>query len=380
MKQDNQETRTILLVDDEAGIRNVLSITLTHTGYTVVTAPDGETAMHLYKKHTPDIVVTDIKMPGIDGIELLKLIKEENPETEVIMITGHGDMGLAVQSLKYEAADFITKPIDTDTLELALEKACDRISINQKIKHYMEDLENLVDAKNKEINESEKLVTIGQTIAGMTHAIKNIAGGLKGSSFVLEQGIEQENREYMKKGWDMMKGNIDKITNLSLDLLNYAKTTSLDYRQILPSVPAREVYDLMKLRAEKLGIELRIHVEELESPVYMDPASVHTCLLNLVSNACDSFSDETCDDRNKQVSLFVKQTGNRSANYQVADNGSGIKRKIKERLFKHFITTKGTRGTGFGLMTTKKIVEEHSSGLKLKESSQQIPSINSNSE
>ena len=67
-------------------------------------------------------------------------------------------------------------------------------------------------------------MTIGQTIAGMSHAIKNIAGGLKGSSFVLEQGIELENREYLKQGWEMMKGNIDKITKLSLDLLNYAKT------------------------------------------------------------------------------------------------------------------------------------------------------------
>ena len=109
---------SILLVDDEEDIREVVGMSLTDIGYTVHSAENGEKAMDLFRSITPPIVMTDIKMPGIDGIELLQQIKRENPETEVVMITGHGDMDLAIKSLKYEATDFITKPINVEALKL----------------------------------------------------------------------------------------------------------------------------------------------------------------------------------------------------------------------------------------------------------------------
>ena len=92
---------TILLVDDEEGIRKVLGISLEDSGYTVHTAENGEKALEIFKKVRPPIVLTDIKMPGMSGIHLLQKIKSVNPDTEVIMITGHGDMDLAIESLKH---------------------------------------------------------------------------------------------------------------------------------------------------------------------------------------------------------------------------------------------------------------------------------------
>ena len=100
---------TILLVDDEPGIRKVLAISLQDSGYEVHTAANGNDALQLFKNINPPIVLTDIKMPDTDGIELLRKIKEVSPDTEVIMFTGHGDMDLAIKSLKYEATDFVTK-------------------------------------------------------------------------------------------------------------------------------------------------------------------------------------------------------------------------------------------------------------------------------
>ena len=134
----------ILLVDDEEGIRKVLGITLSDMGYDVETANSGEEALETYRKTRPHIVLTDIKMPGINGIELLGKIKKENPDTEVIMITGHGDMELAIQSLKLEATDFVTKPINDDVLEIALKRARERISMRQQLREYTENLEELV--------------------------------------------------------------------------------------------------------------------------------------------------------------------------------------------------------------------------------------------
>ena len=90
----------VLLVDDEEGIRKVLGISLTDMGYHVLCAEDGRQALKLFRQEKPPIVLTDIKMPGMDGIEVLRRIKQENPDTEVIVITGHGDMDLAIKSLK----------------------------------------------------------------------------------------------------------------------------------------------------------------------------------------------------------------------------------------------------------------------------------------
>lgn len=287
---------TILLVDDEEGIRNVLNITLGHAGFNVLLAPDGDKGLALFESQRPDIVITDIKMPGIDGIELLRRIKQIRPETEVIMITGHGDMDLAVKSLQYEASDFITKPIDSQEIETAVAKAVDRISINSRIQAYMDDLEFLIKEKDKKLDESQGLITIGQTVAGMSHVIKNIAGGLKGSSFILEQGIENENREYLVKGWEMMKGNIDKITNLSLDLLNYAKTSRLMRKQVDAVQPAVDVMDLMAHRAKEQKIDFTLVRPEKSVEIALDLDAVTNALFNLVSNAFDAFDSHFLKD------------------------------------------------------------------------------------
>jgi two-component system NtrC family sensor kinase len=128
--------KTILLVDDEDDLREVLDISLSDTGYDVLTAENGAQAMNILKETGVPVVITDIKMPGIDGIELLRKIKSNNPETEVIMLTGHGDLDLAIKSLKNEATDFVTKPINDDILEMAIQRAFDKILMRQKLKEY----------------------------------------------------------------------------------------------------------------------------------------------------------------------------------------------------------------------------------------------------
>lgn len=366
--ENKNKIYTILLVDDEEGIRNVLNITLTHAGFKVMLAPDGDTGFKVFKAQKPEIVITDIKMPGIDGIELLRQIKQISPETEVIMITGHGDMDFAVKSLQHEASDFITKPIDSEELELSVKKAVDRISINSRIKTYMDDLELLIREKDKAIDESQSLITIGQTVAGMSHVIKNIAGGLKGSSFILEQGIENENREYLVKGWEMMKGNIDKITNLSLDLLNYAKTSRLKLKKINPIQPVLELMDLLKPRAIEKKIIFTLSPLDEEYFVLVDKDAIYNAIFNLVTNAFDSFEKNMGNEKKiekseteekvKKVTISMEKETDWIV-YQVIDNGKGMDENISQSLFKEFITTKGAHGTGFGLMTTKKIIDEH---------------------
>ncbi len=120
----------ILVIDDERPTLTMFSLFLEAYGYTALTATSGEEGLDLFRKERPAIVFTDIKMPRMDGIEVLKQIKALDPHTEVIVITGHGDMDLALQSLNMDAADFINKPIQRRALEQALKRAEERLRLS----------------------------------------------------------------------------------------------------------------------------------------------------------------------------------------------------------------------------------------------------------
>jgi len=351
--------KSILLVDDEEGIRKVLRIVLSDMGYHVHSAQNGLEALRLFKAERPPIVLTDIKMPEMDGIELLRRIKKASPDTEVIMITGHGDMNLAIKSVKYEATDFVTKPINDEVLEIALNRAQERIAMRRKLNEYTHNLEQLVQDKTRKLVEAERLAAVGQTIAGLSHAIKNITGGLKGGAFVLEKGIELGDEKYLLQGWEMIKGNVDKITNLSMDLLNYAKATDLNVEACDPNKPAREVVDLMRPRAQALGIELVGDFSQNLPACRFDADLICRCLLNLVTNAIDACRNLDPDGPAKRVTVRSLKMAGWGVEYQVLDNGCGMEDGVRKNIFKRFISTKGSEGTGIGLMITKKIIDEH---------------------
>jgi PAS domain S-box-containing protein len=141
----------ILIVDDEEIIVRLLSMSLRSDGYETVTAFSGEQGLQVFKSESPDIVVTDIKMPGMDGLELLKKIKELDPEKEVIIVTGHGDIDSTIKALQYGASDFINKPVRDEALAIALERAKTKIAIREKLKEYTETLEFKIAEATEEI-------------------------------------------------------------------------------------------------------------------------------------------------------------------------------------------------------------------------------------
>lgn len=168
-------SRKLLLVDDEQGIRRVLGLSLQDRGYEVLTAEDGQQAWEIFCRQEPEIVLADIKMPGKDGIQLLGEIKDYSPGTEVIMVTGHGDMHLAIQSLKNQACDFVTKPIDDDALDIALSRAEEKISMRELLNRYTQDLEQKVQEQAARLVEAERVAAAGQILDRLTCALDNIA-------------------------------------------------------------------------------------------------------------------------------------------------------------------------------------------------------------
>lgn len=117
----------ILVIDDEKPTLDMFRLLLGAYGYNVLTAENGSAGLEIFKKEKPPIVFTDIKMPGMDGLEVLQGIKGIDPNTEVIVITGHGDMDLAVKALDLNATDFINKPIQRFDLDSALRRAKERL-------------------------------------------------------------------------------------------------------------------------------------------------------------------------------------------------------------------------------------------------------------
>ncbi len=133
---ENPFTWKIVLIDDEEDIRDVTSIVLEDAGFSVSAAENGELGLSLCKTVCPQIVLTDIRMPGMDGIQVLKTIKETHPDIEVIVVTAFGEMELAVKALQLDASDFITKPINESGLLIALKRAKQRYSSKKALKDY----------------------------------------------------------------------------------------------------------------------------------------------------------------------------------------------------------------------------------------------------
>ncbi len=172
----------LILVDDEEGIRRFLGLSLEDMGYEVKTAANGQEALECLTHFPAPIVLTDIKMPVMDGIELLRHIKETSPDTEVVIITGHGDLDLAIQALKNNAADFITKPINNDMLEISLDRVKEKIRMRQALRDYTENLERLVEEKTRRIVDLERQSAACEVLERFSSVLSSAATDVEGPS------------------------------------------------------------------------------------------------------------------------------------------------------------------------------------------------------
>ncbi|MFO7749354.1 MAG: response regulator, partial [Desulfobacteraceae bacterium] len=145
--------KVLLAAAEEVALKTIKKC-LVHDGYEVHTADNGVAASRMVETLLPDIVITDISMPEIGGVDLLRWIKKKNPDIEVIMITGHGELKLAIESLKMDAVDFITRPVNRDIVAIAMKRAVDRITTREQLALYTENLESLVREKTRELEAS----------------------------------------------------------------------------------------------------------------------------------------------------------------------------------------------------------------------------------
>jgi signal transduction histidine kinase len=210
--------------------------------------------------------------------------------------------------------------------------------------------------------EAERLAAVGQTVAGLAHSVKNMLMGLEGGMYYLSSGLKKNNQARIQQGWEMVERNLTKTTSLVKDFLSFAKGRPPATRRVDPNALAQEIVDLYRETAAQSGVRLSAELSPGLAPAPLDPDGIHTCLTNLVSNAIDAC--QMSDRPVTHVTVRVREQ-DRTLIYEVIDDGAGMDYDVKQKVFASFFTTKGGEGTGLGLLTTRKIVQQHGGTIEV---------------
>ena len=211
--------------------------------------------------------------------------------------------------------------------------------------------------------QAERLAAVGQTIAALSHHIKNILQGIRGGSYLIEEGLKSNEPDVVRSGWGIVDRNQEKISNLVLDMLTFSKEREPAQVSAQLNDVAAEVVELMNVRAQEAGVQLDYHPDSDMPLLTFDPEGLHRAMLNIVTNAIDAAGER------EQDGLVQLHTRFDEAQHKVfvvvTDNGEGIEPEEQKRIFKMFVSSKGQRGTGLGLPVSQKILREHGGDIRM---------------
>ena len=212
--------------------------------------------------------------------------------------------------------------------------------------------------------QAERMAAIGETTAALSHSIKNILQALRGGADVVEMGIKANNLVQLTKGWRVVDRNLDKIYNLTLNLLAYSKDREPQLQLVNPNKLIAECVELTAGAAGNKGAMVLADADANHPAIPLDPDGMHQVIMNLLSNALDAV-----EPGRGLIRIVTKYDDEHQTSViEVIDNGTGIPPTMAGHLFELFHSTKGNRGTGLGLAVARKIVEEHEGSIKVKSS------------
>lgn len=211
--------------------------------------------------------------------------------------------------------------------------------------------------------QAERLAAVGQTIAALSHHIKNILQGLQIGGQVLKMGIEDMDEKALRQGWTIVEKNQGKIYELVMDMLSYSKDREPAVVETDLAAVVRDVVELLAPRAKELGVTLTTVLAADVPNCPADPEGVHRALLNILGNALEAV-EGTAEARVTVTTL--PEPDRKWLRIEVADNGPGIPAEKQAEIFRPFVSTKGSRGTGLGLAVSRKILREHGGDIVLR--------------
>lgn len=204
--------------------------------------------------------------------------------------------------------------------------------------------------------QAERLAAIGQTVAAISHHIKNILQGLRSGGDLIKMGLDDGNTNLTRQGWSIVEKNQGRIYDLVMDMLSFSKEREpllepTDLNQLV-----KEVLELAMGRLTDPRVRLEVKLDERLQPVLVDSEGLHRALLNVVANALDAMTDT--EEPKLLVQTLLENDG-QWVQIAVTDNGAGIPPEKRELIFRPFVSTKGSKGTGLGLTVSRKILREH---------------------
>jgi signal transduction histidine kinase len=404
----------VLIVDDESLIRLNLRALLEDLGYSVSEAADGREALVVLKRESPDLVLTDLRMPEMDGLSLIMAIHEIRPDTPVIVVSGAGSIRDAMEAVRRGAWDYITKPVDDqDTFEVVINRTLERSRLMRENRRYQEHLEELVRERTRELH--EQALMLEQEIAERQQAQESLAEEqkqLQRLNATLEQRVDEEVEKNREKDrimshqarlaamgemisniahqWRQPLNNIglyiqnlqcdyvenqldearlNEYVHSSMDTLRYMSQTINDFQHYFR--PDREpglfdigstIRDTVKLIESSLqakGISVAQHETGTRS-VSGFPNEFAQVILNIINNAKDALIERGV--RNPLIDITTCCTED-LVTVSIRDNAGGIAPEVMDKIFDPYFTTKAkSQGTGLGLYMAKMIIDKNMGG------------------
>lgn len=210
-----------------------------------------------------------------------------------------------------------------------------------------------------ELLSRSRLAAMGETVAAISHGVKNILQGLRGGTDAVAMAIERGDLELAGRGWGVLARNLERIQSLTMNMLGFVRNQELELETISLKHLSREAIELLQTASNRAGVTIECRVPDDLPPIPLDSTSILQLLLNLLSNAIDASSHGSSVELS---GCFLAEEAR--VRLDITDHGSGIGKEIQDRLFEPFTTSKGQRGTGLGLVVSKKIAQRHEGTLE----------------
>jgi len=341
----------ILVIDDEESIRDSCFQVLTKAGYRTQTAEDGNIGLQKINEIRPALVLVDLKMPGMSGMELLERIAEIDPSIVSVVITGYGTIESAVEAMKRNAYDFLPKPFTPDQLRIVVKRGLERRTLaieSQRLRREKQIMqENFVTLVSHQLR---------SPLASVKQCFSVIAGEFVGDVTDKQKQIIAKAGKYLD---DLMQ-----LINDWLDMSRIDSGRIADKFEPVAIEPVvSEIIELARPLAEAGGIQLDLHPGRDSSTVCGDRESLKQAITNLVSNAIHY------TPRAGTVTVSTTEQGN-DVIVEISDTGIGISRDDLPFIFEQFFRVKSPQtqhitGSGLGLPITKRIIDAHNGRIKV---------------
>ena len=344
----------LLLVDDEDNFRQTLFKRLAKRGLIVEQAADGNECLSILQNQAMDVVVLDVKMPGISGIEVLKQIKDHYPKIEVILLTGHATTADGVEGIKLGAFDYLSKPIELEHLYFKIIQACDKI---QRIEAEHQEAEYRKRMEQRMIA-AERLASVGILAAGVAHEINNPLAIISESTgwmrqlFAKDELKNMPRRDDFIKALDKVEKSVERASRITHQLLGFAGKSEPAVSEVSLAELAEEAIRLIDHELHNRDIKIVRQIQPALGRIQSDPYQLRQVLMNLLTNAMHAVKS------GGSITIAIEALGDRQV-ITVSDTGQGIPPENLDKIFEPFFSTKRPgEGTGLGLFVSRGIVEK----------------------